>query len=154
TPTTRHAHEAATIQLILATAHKNGIVSDNPNVPSTALGVAAVTPIELVTAYAPFANGGYKVKPRLIRSISAAQDIPIWPTNPNQADEPTPRDLPLVMDPRDAYQVTSMLQSVVDYGTGRTIRDYGVRALVPGKTGTTNSGTDVWFVGYTPTVLA
>ena len=146
--------QAVTIPRIIATAHKNGIVSDIPNVPSTALGVAAVTPIELVTAYAPFANGGYKVKPRLIRSISAAQDIPIWPTNPNQADEPTPRDLPLVMDPRDAYQVTSMLQSVVDYGTGRTIRDYGVRGLVAGKTGTTNSGTDVWFVGYTPTVVA
>jgi penicillin-binding protein 1A len=58
------------------------------------------------------------------------------------------------MDPRDAYQVTSMLQSVVDYGTGKAIRDYGVRGLVAGKTGTTNSGTDVWFVGYTPTIVA
>jgi membrane carboxypeptidase/penicillin-binding protein len=47
-----------------------------------------------------------------------------------------------------------MLQSVVDYGTGRTIRDYGVHGLVAGKTGTTNSGTDVWFVGYTPTIIA
>ena len=58
------------------------------------------------------------------------------------------------MTPQDAYQVTSMLQSVVDYGTGRTIRDYGVKGLVAGKTGTTNSGTDVWFVGYTPTIIA
>jgi membrane carboxypeptidase/penicillin-binding protein len=94
------------------------------------------------------------VKPRLIRSISAAQDIPIWPSDPKESDEPVLSDLPLVMDPRDAYQVTSMLQSVVDYGTGRTIRDYGVKGLVAGKTGTTNSGTDVWFVGYTPTVIA
>jgi penicillin-binding protein 1A len=146
--------QAVTIPRVIATAHKNGIVSDIPNVPSTALGVAAVTPIELVTAYAPFANGGYKVKPRLIRSISAAQDIPIWPSDPKESDEPVLSDLPLVMDPRDAYQVTSMLQSVVDYGTGRTIRDYGVKGLVAGKTGTTNSGTDVWFVGYTPTVIA
>lgn len=146
--------QAVTIPRVIATAHKNGIVSDIPNVPSTALGVAAVTPIELVTAYAPFANGGFKVKPRLIRSISAAQDIPIWPTDPRAADEPNTRDLPLVMDPRDAYQVTSMLQSVVDYGTGKVVRDYGVRGLVAGKTGTTNSGTDVWFVGYTPTVVA
>ena len=146
--------QAVTIPRVIATAHKNGIVSDIPNVPSTALGVADVTPIELVTAYAPFANGGYKVKPRLIRSISAAQDIPIWPSDPRVADEPNPRDLPLVMDPRDAYQVTSMLQSVVDYGTGKVVRDYGVHGLVAGKTGTTNSGTDVWFVGYTPTVVA
>jgi membrane carboxypeptidase/penicillin-binding protein len=58
------------------------------------------------------------------------------------------------MDPRDAYQVTSMLQSVVDYGTGKVVREYGVKGLVAGKTGTTNSGTDVWFVGYTPTIVA
>jgi penicillin-binding protein 1A len=47
-----------------------------------------------------------------------------------------------------------MLQSVVDYGTGKVVRDYGVKGLVAGKTGTTNSGTDVWFVGYTPTIIA
>ena len=141
--------QAVTIPRVIATAHKNGIVSDIPNVPSTALGVAAVTPIELVTAYAPFANGGYKVKPRLVRSISTADDVPIW-----QNDEQDPNNRVLVMDPRDAYQVTSMLQSVVDYGTGRVVREYGVKGLVAGKTGTTNSGTDVWFVGYTPTVVA
>jgi len=47
-----------------------------------------------------------------------------------------------------------MLQSVVDYGTGKVVRDYGAKGLIAGKTGTTNSGTDVWFVGYTPTVVA
>ncbi|HKN57277.1 MAG TPA: PBP1A family penicillin-binding protein [Gemmatimonadaceae bacterium] len=141
--------QAITIPRVIATAHKNGIVSDIPNVPSTALGVASVTPIELVTAYAPFANGGYKVKARLVRSISTADDVPIW-----QDDEQNQRNVVQVMDPRDAYQVTSMLQSVVDYGTGKVVREYGVRGLVAGKTGTTNSGTDVWFVGYTPTIVA
>ena len=58
------------------------------------------------------------------------------------------------MDPRDAYQLTSILQSAVNYGTGKVIRDYGARGLIAGKTGTTNEGTDVWFVGYTPTVVA
>jgi penicillin-binding protein 1A len=58
------------------------------------------------------------------------------------------------MDARDAYQLTSMLRSVVDNGTGRSVRDAGVRGLVAGKTGTTNNGTDVWFVGYTPTIVA
>jgi penicillin-binding protein 1A len=141
--------QAVGIQRVIDQAHKNGIVSQLPNVPSVALGSAEVTPIELVTAYAPFANGGFKVRPRLVRSISTSDDIPIW-----QDDERNPRDMPRVMDPRDAYQVTSMLQSVVDYGTGRTVRDNGVKGLVAGKTGTTNSGTDVWFVGYTPTVVA
>ncbi|HJP86140.1 MAG TPA: PBP1A family penicillin-binding protein [Gemmatimonadaceae bacterium] len=141
--------QAVGIPRVIAQARKNGIVSPIPDLPSIALGTAEVTPIELVTAYAPFANGGYKVRPRLIRSISAANDIPIW-TDP----DPDPRNRQLVMDPRDAYQVTSMLQSVVDYGTGRVIREYGVKGLVAGKTGTTNSGTDVWFVGYTPTIIA
>jgi len=140
--------QAVTIPRVIQTAKKNGIVSPLPNVPAMALGTAEVTPIELVTAYAPFANGGYRVRPRLVRSISTADDVPIW-IAPEADQNPTQ-----VMDPRDAYQVTSMLQSVVDYGTGKVIRDYGVKGLVAGKTGTTNSGTDVWFVGYTPTIVA
>jgi membrane carboxypeptidase/penicillin-binding protein len=58
------------------------------------------------------------------------------------------------MDPRDAYMLTSMLSSAVDFGTGRVIREYGIQGPVAGKTGTTNSGNDVWFVGYTPTIVA
>ena len=138
--------QAVGIPRIIDVAHRNGIVSPLPNVPSMALGSAEVTPMELVTAYAPFANGGFRVKPRLVRSIETADGTQIWSQEEGKG---TP-----VMTPQDAYQVTSMLQSVVDYGTGRTIRDYGVRGLVAGKTGTTNSGTDVWFVGYTPTIIA
>ena len=131
---------------IISRAHSNGIVSDIPALPSIALGSIEVTPIELVTAYAPFANGGFKVRPRLVRRIETSDGQVVW-TSDN-----TP--LERVMDPRDSYQVTSMLQSVVDYGTARPVRDYGVKGLVAGKTGTTNNGTDVWFVGYTPTVIA
>ena len=58
------------------------------------------------------------------------------------------------MNPQDAYEITQMLQGVVNYGTGKAIRDYGITAPVAGKTGTTNSGEDVWFVGYTPTLVA
>ena len=138
--------QAVGIPRIIDVAHKNGIVSQLPNVPSMALGSLEVTPIELVTAYAPFANGGLRVRPRLVRSIETADKTQLW-----QQEE---RGGTPAMDPRDAYQVTSMLQSVVDYGTGKAIRDYGVKGLVAGKTGTTNSGTDVWFVGYTPTLVA
>ena len=138
--------QAVTIPRIIAFAKRLGIVSPLPNVPSMALGSAEVTPLELVTAYAAFANGGLRVKPRLVRSIETADKTQIWSKDEEHG---TP-----VMDPRDAYQVTSMLQSVVDYGTGKAVRDYGVTGLVAGKTGTTNSGTDVWFVGYTPTLVA
>jgi 1A family penicillin-binding protein len=141
--------QAVGIPRVIETAKRNGIVSQMPNVPSMALGTLDVTPIELVTAYAPFANGGFRVKPRLVRSISTADETPIWQDEDVREGNHIP-----VMDPRDAYQVTSMLQSVVDYGTGKAVRDYGAKGLIAGKTGTTNSGTDVWFVGYTPTVVA
>lgn len=138
--------QAVGIPRIIDVAHKNGIVSQLPNVPSMALGSVEVTPIELVTAYAPFANGGFRIRPRLVRSIETADRTQLWAQEEGGG---TP-----VMDPRDAYQVTSMLQSVVDYGTGKVVREYGAKGLIAGKTGTTNSGTDVWFVGYTPTIVA
>jgi len=138
--------QAVGIPRIIEVAHRNGIVSQLPNVPSMALGSVEVTPIELVAAYAPFANGGLRIKPRLVRSIETADKTQLWA---KEEEGGTP-----VMDPRDAYQVTSMLQSVVDYGTGKVVREYGAKGLIAGKTGTTNSGTDVWFVGYTPTIVA
>ena len=138
--------QAVGLSRIADQAHKNGIVSDIPNVPAMALGAGEVTPLELVNAYSPFANGGFRVRPRLVRRIESSDGTVLW------TREIEPR-VP-VMDPRDSYQLTSMLQSVVNHGTGRAIRDYGVKGLVAGKTGTTNSGTDVWFIGYTPTVVA
>ncbi len=131
---------------IIERAHQNGIVSAIPNLPSVALGAIEVTPMELVTAYAPFANGGFKVRPRLVRRIETSDGNVVWSGD----NAPLER----VMDPRDAYQLTSMLEGVVNYGTARAIRDYGIKGLVAGKTGTTNNGADVWFVGYTPNMVA
>jgi penicillin-binding protein 1A len=141
--------QAVGIPRIIDAARRNGIVSQMPNVPSMALGSLEVTPLELVTAYAPFANGGFRVRPRLVRSISTADETPIWQDEDVREGNHVP-----VMDPMDAYQVTSMLQGVVDYGTGKVVREHGATGLIAGKTGTTNSGTDVWFVGYTPTIVA
>ena len=131
---------------VVAAARRNGVTSPLEPVPAIALGALEVTPMELVTAYAPFANGGLRVTPRLVRRVDAADGSPVW------AQEPAPPVA--VMDARDAYQLTSMLRSVVDDGTGRAVRDAGVKGMVAGKTGTTNNGTDVWFVGYTPTLVA
>jgi len=145
---------AATVRLSLAVgmprvidlARKAGISSPMPQVPALALGSLDVTPLELVAAYAPFANGGFRVRPTIVRRIETPDGRILW-------ERPAAARV-RVMDERDAFQLTSMLQSVVDGGTGRPIRDLGVRGPVAGKTGTTNDGNDVWFVGYTPVVVA
>jgi penicillin-binding protein 1A len=130
---------------VVAAAQNNGIVSTLQPVPSIALGALEVTPLELVAAYAPFGNGGYRVRPRLVTKIIAPDGKVLREFD--NARVPA-------MNPQDAYEVTSMLRAVVDFGTGNAIRQLGVRTPVAGKTGTTNSGTDVWFVGYSPTLVA
>ncbi|MFN8581664.1 MAG: PBP1A family penicillin-binding protein [Gemmatimonadaceae bacterium] len=148
-----HSSNAATVRVsrsvgerrVVDVAHRSGIHSPIAAVPAVALGAVEVTPLELVTAYAPFANGGYRVTPRLVRRIEGADGKVIWTSH-------VERDS--VMDARDAYQLTSMLRSVVDHGTGHAVRGYGITGPVAGKTGTTNDGQDVWFVGYTPTLVA
>ena len=145
---------AATVRLslligiprVIATARKAGIGAPMPQLPSLALGALDVTPLELVAAYAPFANGGFRVRPSMVRRIETPDGRVLW-------ERPSAERV-RTMDERDAYQLTSMLQSVVDGGTGRTLRDLGVRGPVAGKTGTTNEGNDVWFVGYTPAMVA
>ena len=144
---------AATVRLsravgesrVVTRARDNGIASEMRAVPAVALGAVEVTPLELVTAYAPFANGGYRVRPRLVRRIEAPDGTLLW----SGETEVTP-----VMDPREAWQVTSMLRSAVDHGTGHAVRDLGVDGPIAGKTGTTNNNADVWFVGYSPTIVA
>ena len=132
-------------QRVVSAARRNGITSQLEPVPSIALGALEVTPLELALAYAPFGNGGYRVKPRLIERIESSDGRVLWKTD-------AVRDL--VMDPQDAYMMTSMLRSVVDHGTAYAVREWGARGPIAGKTGTTNDGADVWFVGYTPTVAA
>lgn len=149
----QHSANAATVRVsqavkipnVIAAAHRSGIRSRLAANPSIALGAAEVTPLELVAAYAPFANGGNRVHPRLVTRVEAADGTVLWASEIRV--EP-------VMDPRDAYLMTSMLRAVVDFGTGRGIRDWGVRGPVAGKTGTTNNSADVWFIGYTPTLVA
>jgi penicillin-binding protein 1A len=130
---------------VAAAAHRNGIASPIPAVPAIALGAAEVTPLELVTAYAPFANGGLRVTPGIVRRIERTDGTVLWTAGFESTR---------ALDERDAFLMTSMLRGVVDGGTGSVLRDYGVGGPVAGKTGTTNDGTDVWFVGYTPTVVA
>src|SRR5207237_5587413 len=123
---TLRAIRGAGEQNVINAARRNGITSDLQPVPSIALGALEVTPIELVTAYAPFANGGMRVKPRLVTRIEAPDGKVLW----SQEVERTP-----AMDPRDAYELRSMLKGVVDYGTGKTIGDYGITGPAAAKAG-------------------
>jgi 1A family penicillin-binding protein len=145
---------AATVRLsqavgerrVAALAQRSGIRSSMNAVPALALGALEVTPLELVAAYAPFANGGVSVHPYLVSVIEAGDRSVLW-----RAPVPKPER---VLGEAEAFQLTSMLRSVVDDGTGRVVRELGVRGPVAGKTGTTNNGADVWFIGYTPTLVA
>jgi len=130
---------------IIAVARANGVTSDLPDVPSLSLGSASLTPLELTASYAPFANGGWRVTPHVVTRVETAQGELLW--------ERTPSTRERAMSVEDAFLVTSMLRSAVDNGTGRAVRELGVQGPVAGKTGTTNDGTDAWFVGYSPSLV-
>jgi penicillin-binding protein 1A len=145
------------VRRVAALAKRMGVTSPLNAVPSLALGSGEVTPIELVTAYAPFANGGWKVTPWMVDSIAVGgktayrgEEAIREVENPGSVASRRTQ----VIDSITAFLVTSMLRSVVDEGTGYYVRNAGIWTPVAGKTGTTNNGADVWFVGYTPTILA
>jgi len=110
-------------------------------VPSMPLGVMDVTPWELIDAYTAFASLGSKVQPRLVTSVEDRDGTTVWGQEP-QAQQ--------TLDPAVAFVMTSMLRQVVDRGTGTPARAAGYRAPAAGKTGTTQSGADAWFIGFTP----
>jgi penicillin-binding protein 1A len=126
-------------------ARNLGISSEIPDMPSTALGSAEVRPIELVGAYAAFSNGGHRVEARFIQRVVDRHGRTVWEA---------PRSQSQTIDPAAAFVLTSMLRDVVDRGTGTAVRAAGFRGPAAGKTGTTNGNTDVWFIGYTPELVA
>jgi penicillin-binding protein 1A len=111
---------------------------------SLALGSYEVRPLELAGAYATFAAGGTYEEPRLVTRI----------VGPDGKDVPLPEPAPArrVLDPAEAYVVTSMLTSVVDHGTAARAKALG-RPLA-GKTGTSNGPKDTWFAGYSTDITA
>lgn len=125
-----------------------GITSEIPRVPSAAIGSASLTPLEIASAYTTFANMGVRVVPRPILRIESKDGRVLWESQVNREQ---------VLEPRVAWVVLSMLRDAVDRGTGQSaVRiGAGVPYSVPvaGKTGTTNSATDTWFVGFTPELV-
>ena len=138
--------ERVGMERVVSTARACGIASSIPAWPSTVLGAAEVTPLELVAAFAPFANGGERVGPRFIEEIRSATGEVMART----AIDRTP-----ALSAGVSYLMSSLLADVVDHGTGAAARSAlpaGLAAL--GKTGTTNGAQDVWFVGATPELVA
>ena len=119
-------------------------VRNQPDVPSLALGSGLVSPVELTAAYAVFPNLGYRVRPRALASVVDANGETVH-------DEPVERDQILSEDV--AFQMVSMLEDVVERGTGAGARRAGVRGPIGGKTGTTNDYQDAWFVGFNSSVV-
>jgi penicillin-binding protein 1B len=130
---------------VARTAQEAGIRSRVQAFPSIALGAFEVTPLELASAYATLANGGIRAVPL---SILAAVDDEgnVVQSREVRMDRVLPADA--------VYLVNDMLQDVFDNGTARRARALGYTGRAAGKTGTTNSTRDAWFVGYTPEIVA
>lgn len=114
-----------------------------------ALGAGSATPLEMASAYAVFANGGYRVVPHLITKITTA--------NGEELPSPPPliagQDAPRVLEERNAWMMTQLLQSVAQNGTGAGTNVLK-RADLAGKTGTTNQARDGWFTGFQRNLVA
>lgn len=120
-------------------ARKLGITSNLSRDLSIALGSSGISLLEIVRAYSVFANLGYFIEPVFITKIIDR--------NGDVLEEVT-IERKKVIDQSTAYIITSLLEGVVKYGTGRRVRE--LNRPVAGKTGTTNNLYDAWFVGYTP----
>ncbi len=145
-------------------AERFGVYDRAEQFLANALGSQETTLFRMVAAYAMFANGGERVEPTLVDRVQDRWGETIYRHDQRECVDCTERDLAQgrepwithgrtrVMDAVTAYQLTSMMQGVVDRGTAARTVNLPVPAA--GKTGTTNDGRDAWFVGYTSNIVA
>jgi len=136
-----------------------GIYNDIPELLSVSLGSAETTLVKLTNAYCSFVNGGKKVKPIFIDRIQNRRGKTIFNSDKRRCSgcqeiSYLKKEIPKIQDDREqvisqetAYQITSMLEGVVQRGTGRQLRSLNLP--LAGKTGTTNKNMDAWFMGFT-----
>ena len=141
--------EEVGIETVAQTARRMGIQTEIERFPSTTIGAAEVIPIQMAEAYSTFPNLGTKVRPFPILRVEDSEGVIIWEPQPERTQ---------VLDSMVSRIMVSMLEDVVIRGTGyNAIRVRGglpYQVSAGGKTGTTNDGTDVWFAGFTPNLLA
>ena len=129
---------------VVAVAHRLGITSDLDPVPSIALGSSEVTPLEMVSAYAAFANGGVGVQPHVISRVRTAGGKQLYVRRNASFGR--------VIDPQYVAMMNQMMQETLLTGTARKAELPGWQAA--GKTGTSQDWRDAWFVGYTSYLVA
>ncbi|MBK9161309.1 MAG: penicillin-binding protein 1A [Nitrosomonadales bacterium] len=120
----------------------------HPPYLTMALGAGSVTPLQMLTGYSVFANGGFRVNPYFIDRIEDARGNVLSRTTPVVAGE----DAAQVIDVRNAFSMVSMMQDVVKHGTAIRAMQLGRQDLA-GKTGTTSDSVDAWFCGFQPTIV-
>jgi penicillin-binding protein 1A len=149
--------------LIAEYAKRFGVYDDLPPYLSFALGAGETTLLRMTSAYAMFDNGGRRIKPTLIDRIQDRYGHTVYKHDERECvgcagkkwdNQPEPSLVDRrqqVLDPMTAYQITSMMEGVVQRGTATVVREVG--KPVAGKTGTTNDEKDAWFIGFTPDVV-
>jgi penicillin-binding protein 1B len=133
------------IARVIDVARRMGIDSELPRVPSLALGTAEVSPMEIARAYATLASGGIRPEVQAIEDLVDAGGRTL---------ERRRLRFERVLDAGTAYLATSLLEGVAERGTAAGVRSTGLRGPVAGKTGTTDGEHDLWFVGFTPELVA
>ena len=142
--------QASGVHFIQDYATRFGFDADkHPPYLTMALGAGSVTPWQMVTAYSVFANGGYRIQPYIVSEIRDERDQLLAQAQPVKAGD----ESLLVIDPRNAYVMDSMLRDVTIYGTAARASATLKRRDLAGKTGTTNEHVDAWFCGYQQTVV-
>jgi penicillin-binding protein 1A len=146
--------------LIAETARRFGVYDNMPPMLSFSLGAGETTLMRMVTGYSMLDNGGKQIKATLIDRIQDRWGHTIYRHDEREclgcdADRFSPDNEPKlvdkseqVLDPLTAYQITSIMEGVIDRGTGVSIKELGKH--LAGKTGTTNEAKDLWFIGYSP----
>ena len=136
----------APAEQVKRTAQRMGITTDIRAVDAIALGTSEVIPLEMVSAYAAYANGGVYSQPLVITKIEDRYGNIVREYYPERHE---------VLSEETAYLMTNLMQTVMDRGTGGSARwKYNFSRQAAGKTGTTQGWSDAWFVGFTPQIAA
>jgi penicillin-binding protein 1A len=151
--------------LIVEYAKRFGVYDDLLPVLAMSLGAGETTLLRMCAAYAALANGGKQVQPTLIDRIQDRWGHPLWRHDKRECKgckaekwqgQPEPTlgdDRRQIIDPHTAYQMTSMMEGVVQRGTATIVKKILPNVPIAGKTGTTNDEKDAWFIGYTPDLV-
>ncbi|MFN3354016.1 MAG: penicillin-binding protein 1A, partial [Brevundimonas sp.] len=159
--TVRLANDIGMSQIV-RNAERFGVADDLPANLSVSLGAGETTPYRLTAAYAAFVNGGRRISPYMIEVVQDRDGETIYRADDRNCREcrrgfsgqASPRLNPRgeqIIDPITAYQISSMLEGVVQRGTAASARSLG--RWVGGKTGTTNEYRSAWFVGFTTDIV-